>query len=88
MPEFRFHDINRLSADEVLKRMETDQGGLSLDEARRRLARFGPNVLTQPARYSWLSGLTRHLAHFLAVLLWIAAGLSFAADFMRQNARR
>lgn len=83
MPDFRFHDINRLSVDEVLKRMETDHGGLSLDDAQRRLARFGPNVLTQPARSSWLSGLTRHLAHFLAVLLWIAAGLSFAADFMR-----
>jgi sodium/potassium-transporting ATPase subunit alpha len=82
-PDFRFHDINRLSIDDVLKRMDTDAGGLSVEEARRRLAQFGPNVLTAPDRYSVLRGLLRHFTHFLAVLLWIAAGLSFAADMMR-----
>ena len=25
----------------------------------------------------------RHFTHFLAILLWIAAGLSFAADMMK-----
>ena len=83
MPEFRFHDINRLSVEDVLKRMETGSGGLSLEEARRRLTLFGPNVLTEPDRYSVLRALFRHFTHFLAVLLWIAAGLAFAADVMR-----
>jgi sodium/potassium-transporting ATPase subunit alpha len=80
---FTFHDINRLSAEDVLKRMETDQGGLSIEEAQRRMAHFGPNVLSQPARYPWLRGLLSHFTHFLALLLWIAVGLSFAADFVR-----
>ena len=83
MADFRYHDIHRLSTDEVLKRMETSSGGLSPEEARLRLSQFGPNRLTEPDRYSVLRGLTRHFTHFLAVLLWIAAGLSFAADFMR-----
>ncbi len=82
-PEIRFHDINRLSGEEVCKRLETAPGGLSADEAPRRLAQYGPNVLTPPQRYGWLRGLVRHFTHFLAVLLWIAAGLSFAAEAMR-----
>ena len=83
MPEFRFHDINRLSVEDVLKRMETGSGGLSRMRRQRRLAQYGPNVLTTPNRYSTLRGLSRHFTHFLAVFLWIAAGLSFVADVMR-----
>ena len=30
-----------------------------------------------------LRGLIRHFTHFLALLLWIASGLAFAADFMK-----
>lgn len=83
MPEFRYHDIGTLAIDEVLKRLETAGGGLSPEEARRRLAQFGPNQLTAPDRYVILRGLTRHFTHFLALLLWIASGLAFAADFMK-----
>jgi sodium/potassium-transporting ATPase subunit alpha len=80
---FRYHDIHRLSAEDVLKRLETSGGGLALDEALRRLKAFGPNVLVEPDRYSPLRGLSRHFTHFLAILLWIAAGLSFTADYMK-----
>lgn len=83
MSEFSHHDIHQLSIEEVLNRLETSNGGLSFDEAQRRLARYGPNVLVEPDRYSLLRGFARHFTHFLAILLWIAAGLSFAADFMR-----
>lgn len=83
MPEFSHRDIHRLPIEDVLKRLDTGNGGLSFDEAQRRLARYGLNVLVEPDRYSPLRGLVRHFTHFLAVLLWIAAGLSFAADFMR-----
>jgi sodium/potassium-transporting ATPase subunit alpha len=83
VPEFSHHDIHQLQIEEVLKRLETSNRGLSFDEAQRRLARYGPNVLVEPDRYSPLRGLARHFTHFLAILLWIAAGLSFAADFMR-----
>jgi len=83
VPEFRYHDIATLPADEVLKRLETAAGGLSPEEARRRLLQFGANRLTEPDRYIILRGLTRHFTHFLALLLWIASGLAFAADFMK-----
>jgi sodium/potassium-transporting ATPase subunit alpha len=81
--EFRYHDIHRLSREDVLKRLETSSSGLSNAEARRRLSEFGSNMLTAPDRYLLLRGLAHHFTHFLALLLWIAAGLSFAADFMR-----
>ena len=83
MPEFRYHDINQLSVDDVLRRLETGHGGLSLDEAHRRLAHHGPNILTAPARFALIRGLIRHFTHFLAVLLWIAAGLAFTADALK-----
>ncbi|MEC4890224.1 MAG: cation-transporting P-type ATPase [Nitrospira sp.] len=85
MPDFRYLDINRLPAEDVLRRLETGTGGLSPDEARQRLAHYGRNVLLEPDRYSLLRGLAGHFTHFLAVLLWIAAGLSFAADMMRPH---
>lgn len=83
MPEFRYHDIGTLAIDEVLKRLESSTGGLLPEEARYRLVQFGANRLTEPDRYTLLRGLTRHFTHFLALLLWIASGLAFAADFMK-----
>lgn len=83
MPDSTFHDLNSLSTGEVLNRLDTDSGGLSPDEARQRLARFGRNVLVKPDHYSLVRGFARQFTHFLALLLWIAAVLSFAADFMR-----
>ena len=83
MREVRYHDFHRLTPREVCKRLETDEGGLSQEEARRRLLQFGPNVLKDPGRYQALRGLTRHFTHFLAILLWVAAALSFAAEAMK-----
>ncbi|HEU4686354.1 MAG TPA: cation-transporting P-type ATPase [Nitrospira sp.] len=82
-PEFRYQDINRLSSEEALKRLASGETGLSCGEAERRLAQFGENRLIEPHRYSALRGLGRHFTHFLAVLLWIAAGLSFVAETMK-----
>jgi sodium/potassium-transporting ATPase subunit alpha len=82
VPDLTYQDLNRLSIDDVLNRLDTGNGGLSQEEARRRLAQFGRNVLTKPDHYSLVRGFARHFIHFLAVLLWIAAALSFTADFM------
>ena len=80
---YPYDDIHQLSIEAVLKRLETCSGGLSPDEAQRRLAEYGPNVLVKPSHYPLLRGLLHHFTHFLAVLLWIAAGLSFFADRMK-----
>ncbi|MGZ9146521.1 MAG: cation-translocating P-type ATPase, partial [Nitrospira sp.] len=83
MPEFSHHDIHQLPTEDVLKRLETSNGGLSSDEAQRRLARYGPNVLVEPGHYSLIRGFLHQFTHFLAILLWIAAALAFTAEFMK-----
>ncbi|MEW6246336.1 MAG: cation-transporting P-type ATPase [Nitrospirota bacterium] len=83
MRDLRAPEIHRLSADEVMKALTTGPGGLSREEARRRLAQYGPNTLEEPPRFSFVRKFARQFTHFLAVLLWIAAGLAFLAEWMK-----
>ena len=53
--------------------------GLSTDEARRRLADHGPNVLAEPPRPSRLGRFAANLVHLFALLLWGGAVLAFVA---------
>jgi calcium-translocating P-type ATPase len=52
--------------------------GLSAAEARRRLIQYGPNELRRRGGHPWARELGRQLTHPLALLLWLAAVLSFA----------
>ena len=72
-----------LTVDEVLKKLETSPGGLSLEEAQYRYARYGPNSLQEDRGPSLLRKLLTQFTHFLALLLWIAAGLAFTADWLK-----
>ncbi|MDH4305235.1 MAG: HAD-IC family P-type ATPase, partial [Nitrospira sp.] len=85
MPELSYQDIHRLSIEGVLKLMETSNGGLSSDDAQRRLAHYGPNVLVEPGHYSLIRGFLHQFTHFLAILLWVAAALAFTAEFMKPD---
>jgi sodium/potassium-transporting ATPase subunit alpha len=75
-------DIHRLSVEEVLRQLATTEAGLSPEEAGRRLREHGPNILLEQPRNAPLRSFSRHFTHFLAVLLWIAAGLCFMANMM------
>ena len=63
----------------LLEALGTTAAGLSQAEAERRLARFGPNRLPQPRRRPLLLRLADQMLHFMALLLWLAGGLAFAA---------
>lgn len=82
MSELFHEDIHRLPVEEVLIRLHTTNAGLSPEEASRRLREHGPNILLEPGRSSLFRNLSRHFTHFLALLLWVAAGLSFAAELL------
>ena len=75
--------ILRLGADEALAALGSGRGGLEPAEAARRLARTGPNAIERVrpdgAARRFLAGFT----HLFAVLLWAAAAIAFAADFVR-----
>ncbi|WP_052049859.1 cation-translocating P-type ATPase [Leptolyngbya sp. KIOST-1] len=66
-----------LPPEEVYSALDTEVTGLSDLEAQRRLDRFGPNELPEPAhRPLWLR-FSDQLTHFMALLLWVAGGLAF-----------
>jgi len=72
--------LGRLVATEPLqllfRDLRTSARGLSEREATRRLATYGPNELTRAARRSTWLYLVDQIVHPLALLLWVAAGLS------------
>ncbi|MEK6618241.1 MAG: HAD-IC family P-type ATPase, partial [Nitrospirota bacterium] len=76
-------DINRFPESEVLKELDTSSAGLSQEEAGRRLLRYGPNSLREVKGPSLTRRFLRQFLHFLALLLWIAAGLSFVAETLQ-----
>ncbi|HEX8750385.1 MAG TPA: HAD-IC family P-type ATPase, partial [Nitrospira sp.] len=81
MDAFSSVDVHHLSLDDLLRRFGTTTRGLTENEARRRLSQVGPNVLTRSSKRSLIRGIVRQFTHFLAVLLWIAAGLSFVGSY-------
>ena len=49
-------------------------------EAKRRLVEFGPNRVEKLRREPSIWQFVKEFTHFFAVILWVAAGLAFAAD--------
>ena len=66
-----------ISATEVLQRLETATQGLSSEEARQRLARYGSNLLEPQKRSDVLTLLLAQFKSPLILLLLFATGLSF-----------
>jgi calcium-translocating P-type ATPase len=62
-----------------LQLLETAPGGLAERDAAARLRLYGANEPAPARRRHLLAALAEHLTHTLALLLWFAAGLSFAA---------
>ena len=75
--------LHHLTVGEVFTHLGSRESGLSPEEAQQRLRQYGPNVLEQSSHYSLIRGFLRQFTHFLAILLWIAAGLAFMAEFMK-----
>ena len=65
------------AVEELLLSLRTHREGLSSHEAQRRLAQYGPNELQRRGGAKWPRELERQLTHPLALLLWVAALLSF-----------
>ena len=62
----------------LLRDLRSSPQGLSAAEAQRRLIQYGPNELRRRAGLKWPGEMARQLTHPLALLLWLAAALSFA----------
>ncbi|OGW46397.1 MAG: ATPase [Nitrospirae bacterium GWC2_57_9] len=74
--------ISSLTREEVLRSLVTSEQGLSEAEAVRRLSDFGPNEITEVKKKHLFARFLEQFTHFLAVLLWIAAFLSFLSEHL------
>jgi sodium/potassium-transporting ATPase subunit alpha len=75
--------ITRLQARDVYQELDSSPQGLSQKEARHRLEERGPNSLHARVGVPLPRRFLSQFTHFLALLLWIAAALSFVAEVLR-----
>ena len=68
--------------DLLLRDLRASRSGLSSREAERRLVQFGANVLQRRGGRQWPRELARQCVHPLALLLWLAAALAWAAGIV------
>ncbi len=73
--------IHNLTINEVLKSLVASEDGLSEEEAKRRLAEFGYNEIEELKKSPLIFRFLSQFTHFLAVLLWVAALLSFLSEY-------
>ena len=72
--------IHQLTVSEAFASLQSGPEGLSESEAARRRVEFGPNELAQVRRKSLIRRFAKGLAHFFAIVLWLAAALAFFAE--------
>lgn len=68
-----------IDADRVLTGLATSRGGLSTEEAKRRLQSYGPNALPEPPRRS---AILRFLSQFNNTLIYFLLAAAVAAAFL------
>ncbi len=78
-------DIHRLSPEEVFRGLASAPAGLAPEEARRRLLHYGPNRLPELRRRSWILRFLGQFADFFAVLLEIAAAITFTSYLIARD---
>ncbi|MDO9065391.1 MAG: HAD-IC family P-type ATPase, partial [Sulfuricella sp.] len=73
--------IHQLSADEVIASLRSTPQGLLSVESTRRLLEFGPNRVQKVTRESLILRFLKQFTQFFSLILWIAAGLAFLAEW-------
>ncbi|HLA00953.1 MAG TPA: cation-transporting P-type ATPase, partial [Thermodesulfovibrionales bacterium] len=74
--------INNLAKDEVLRSLVATENGLTEEEAKKRFLEFGPNEIQEVKKKPLILRFISQFTHFLAILLWIAAVLSFLSEYL------
>ena len=71
----------QISAEEVKKKMETSEHGLTTEEAAKRLAQYGENVLAEGKKKSVFAVFFGQFADLLVGILIVAAGSLMQPQF-------
>jgi len=72
--------VSALSREEIFSTLQTSESGLDSGEVTRRLSRYGPNEIEIRRRKQYLRLYLVQYTQFFAVLLEVAAALSFIAN--------
>ncbi len=74
--------IQALSRDEVFSTLLSSPQGITTEEAVHRRVEYGANQIHELRGRSLVSRLIAQFTHFLALLLWFAAGLCFLSEHL------
>ncbi len=74
--------IHNLSIDEVFKSLVTSEDGLTEQEALSRFSEYGSNEIKEIKKKPLYIKFLSQFTHFLAILLWLAAVLSFLSEYL------
>ncbi len=67
--------------EELYAYLQSGAQGLTQADAGQRLTRYGANQIEKIAGQSFIVKLFKEFTHFFALILWLAAGLAFAAEW-------
>lgn len=76
-PSLEESDIYKPSPEEVYSKLDTSPHGLSEEEAKARLEKYGPNQIEEVKKKPLILTFLENFYHILAILLWAASILSF-----------
>ncbi len=77
--------ITQIDREEVFEELGSSKEGLKESEASSRLDQFGENVLKKEAKTPLVVRFFRQLTNLFALLLWVAAILSFAGGYVSDD---
>lgn len=77
--------LHQLSVSEALASVRSSAQGLAASEAAARRVEYGPNRVEPLARESAWLRLLKEFTHLFSIILWIAAGLAFLADWFEPS---
>ncbi len=72
---------HRHAIEEFYAHLHSGAQGLTQAEATQRLARYGANRIEEIAAQPFIGRLLKEFTHFFALILWLAAGLAFVAEW-------
>ncbi|MDE2309986.1 MAG: cation-transporting P-type ATPase, partial [Betaproteobacteria bacterium] len=72
---------HRHPIEELYAHLHSSAQGLAQAEAVQRRTKYGANQLEKISEQSFIARLLKEFTHFFALILWLAAGLAFAAEW-------
>ena len=72
---------HRHAIEKLYAHLHSSAQGLAQVEATQRLARYGINQIEKITEQSFAGRLLKEFTHFFALILWLAAGLAFVAEW-------